>query len=254
MASRSVPAGRFLAGRFPAARLLAARLLAIAALGASLGGCETLQQILPEQQQAAPDQSALLIGQLWIADRMGGQPVGAEPRVTLAFYADGRLVGKGGCNTYFGRYRLDGSALQISALKAGSAACDAAVTAQEQAYLAELGSAARYEIQPDPLQPGGSLLLIAADGSDIHFQRDTAQSVQLLDYACDGGAALRVIFDWAGGTASLTPEGGGAARLNKVPVATGFRFENGEQSFAGQGSDAQWSNGGAVPVACRVAS
>ncbi len=234
--------------------VLATRLLLIPALVVLLAGCETMQRILPAERQQAPDQSALLVGPLWVADQIAGRPVAAEPRVTLAFYADGRIVGKGGCNTYFGRDRLDGSALQVSALKAGAtSSCAAEIAAQEQAYLAALGSAARYEVRPDPAQPGGSLFVIAADESALRFQRDTTATVQLLNYSCDDGAALRVIFDWAGGTASLAANGAPAVKLTKAAAATGFRFEGSGQSLAGQGSDAQWSNAaGAAPVACRV--
>lgn len=233
---------------------LATRLFLVPALVALLAGCETMQRILPAEREQAPDQSALLIGPLWVADQIAGRPVAAEPRVTLAFYADGRIVGKGGCNTYFGRYRLDGGALQVSALKAGATSCAAEIAAQEQAYLTALGSAARYEVRPDPAQPGGSLFVTGADGSALRFQRDTTATVQLLNYSCDDGAALRVIFDWAGGTASLAANGAPAVKLTKAAAATGFRFEGSGQNLAGQGSDAQWSNAaGAAPVACRVA-
>lgn len=236
---------------------LAARLpmlLLIPALAALLGGCETLKGILPAEQPRAPDQRALLIGPLWVADQMAGQPVAAEPRLTLAVYGDGRVVGKGGCNTYTGRHKLDGAALQISALKAGQTACAAEIAAQEQSFLAALGAATRYEVRPDPLQPGGALFLTTADGRELRFHRDTAETVQLLDYSCDDGSTLRVLFDWSGGTASLAANGGNPVRLDKAAAAAGFRFEGPDQSFAGQGGEAQWSSAGAAPVACKVAS
>lgn len=233
---------------------LAARLLLIPVLAALLAGCETLKGILPAERAQAPDQRALLIGPLWVADQMAGQPVAAEPRVTLAVYGDGRVVGKGGCNTYTGRHKLDGAGLQISALKAGQTACAAEIATQEQSFLAALGATARYEVRPDPLQPGGALILTTADGRELRFHRDTTETVQLLDYSCDDGATLRVLFDWSGGTASLAANGASPVRLDKAAAAAGFRFEGAGQSFAGQGNAAQWSNAGAAPVTCKVAS
>ncbi len=237
----------------PSRPVLAARLFLIPAFVALLAGCQSLKQMLPEEQEQAPDQSALLIGSLWIASQIGGQEATAEPRVTVAFYGDGRLVGKGGCNTYTGRYTLDGMAMQVSALKAGQSACDAPIAEQERAFLAALAAASRYEVEAEPLQPGGALVLSDAAGPALRFHRDTTETVQVLDYACDGGAALHVIFDWPHGVASISENGGVTTTLNKVPASTGFRFEAAPQSFTGQGSDAQWSAAGGAPVACKVA-
>ena len=237
----------------PSRSVLAARLFLVPAFVALLAGCQSLKQMLPEEQEQAPDQRALLIGSLWIASQIGGREATEEPRVTIAFYGDGRMVGKGGCNTYTGRYALDGMALQVSALKAGKSACDAPIVEQEQAFLAALAAASRYEIQPEPLQPNGVLVLTDAAGQELRFHRDTTETVQVLDYTCEGGAALHVIFDWPHGVASISENGGVTTTLSKVPAATGFRFEAAPQSFVGQGSDAQWSAAGGAPVACKVA-
>ena len=235
MLSRSVPA---------------ARLFLVPAFVALLAGCQVLK---PAEQEQAPDQRALLIGSLWIASQIGSREATQEPRVTVAFYGDGRMVGKGGCNTYTGRYALDGMAMQVSALKAGKSACDAPIIDQEQAFLAALASVSRYEIQPEPLQPNGVLVLTDAAGQELRFHRDTTETVQVLDYACEGGAALHVIFDWPHGVASISENGGVTTTLSKIPTTTGFRFEAAPQSFAGQGSDAQWSAAGGEPITCKVA-
>ncbi len=232
---------------------LAARLLLVPAIVALLAGCQSLKQMLPAEQAQAPDQSALLVGSLWIASQIGDRVATEDPRVTVAFYGDGRMVGKGGCNTYTGRYVLDGMAMQVSALKAGKSACDAPIVDQEQAFLAALAAASHYEIKPEALQPNGVLVLTDAAGQELRFHRDTTETVQVLDYTCEGGAALHVIFDWPHGVASISENGGVTTTLSKVPTATGFRFEAAPQSFVGQGSDAQWSAAGDAPVACKVA-
>lgn len=226
-----------------------AKLLLIPALLGLLAGCS----LLTEREQA-PDQRALLVGQLWVADEMAGQPVAAAPRITVAFYGDRRLVGKAGCNTYTGRYQIAGNTLQISALAAGKAACAADIVTREQSYLATLAAAATYEVRPDALQPGGALFLTGADGKSLRFHRDTTETVQLLNYGCDDGTALRVIFDWTRGTASVSANGANATTLAKAPAMSGFRFEAAPQSFTGEGNDAQWSAAGGTPIACKVVS
>lgn len=230
-----------------------ARLLLVPALLVLLAGCETLQGILPAEQDQAPDQRALLVGSLWVAHEIAGQPVAAEPRVTLALYPDRRLVGKAGCNTYTGRYTLDGSALRIAALDVGANSCAAEIAAQEQSFLGALGAAASYEVQADNQQPGGLLVLTTADARTLIFQRDPNATVQRLDYDCEDGTALAVIFNWAAGSASVSENGELAIALAKTPAASGFRFEAAPKSLAGEGTQAQWSTAGATPVACQVA-
>lgn len=214
-----------------------------------LAGCAA-----PATRDGASDQRALLVGPLWVAEDVGGQPVAANTRMTLTFYADRRLVGKAACNTYSGRYRLDGAALGIAELKGGKSDCTADLAAAEQGYLAALAAVARYEVRPGPLDPGGVLFLIGADGRTLRFHRDTTENVQLLDYQCDDGSALRVIFDWHQGTASVSTNGASAATLRKATALSGFRFENATQSFAGEGGAAAWSAGGGTPVACQVSN
>lgn len=232
---------------------LAARALLVPAFLALLTGCQTIKDILPAAEPQAPDQSALLVGGLWQLDSIGGAPADAAPAGTIAFYSDGRLVGKGGCNTFTGRYRSAGVTLQVTDLKVGGTECESAFLAQEQAYLALLKSVARYEVRPEPLQPSGVLALADAAGQELLFHRSANASVQLLDYSCADGTALRVLFDWSRGTASLAANGGASARLDKVSVASGFRFEGAGQSLSGHDREAQWARDGAAPVACSVA-
>jgi heat shock protein HslJ len=224
-----------------------AKLLLVPAVLLLLAGCATFKE--------KPNQRALLLGQLWLADQIAGQPLVAETRVTLSLYGDGRLVGRTGCNTYTGRFTLDGSALTVSALDVGANTCAADVAAQEQSFLNTLGAVARYEVQADSLQPGGRLALTTGDARTLTFHRDANAAVQRLDYDCEDGTALAVIFDWAGGSATVSENGALAATLDKAPAASGFRFEKAPKILAGAGTDAQWSNGlaaGAASVACQV--
>lgn len=232
-------------------RAIGGRLMLVPAVLLLIAGCSTLQSLTGGE----PDQRGLLLGQLWIADQIAGQPLVPDSRVTLSLYGDGRLVGRAGCNTYTGRFKLEGGALQISSLNAGHVTCAADVTAQEQNFLGALAAAAGYEVRADNAQPGGVLVLTTGDARTLTFHRDPNAAVQRLDYDCEDGTALAVIFDWNGGSATVSENGALAATLAKAPADTGFRFEKTPKSLVGEGTHAQWSNGltaGAEPVACEV--
>lgn len=217
-----------------------------------LTACSTLQGLTG---QTKADQRGLLLGQLWIADQIAGQPLVPETRVTLSMYGDGRLVGRTGCNTYTGRFKTEDGTLQVTSLDVGHETCAPDVAAQEQAFLGALGAAASYEVQADNIQPGGVLLVTAADGRALRFHRDANAAVQRLDYECENGTKLAVIFDWNGGSATVSENGAIAATLARTPVPTGFRFEKAPKALTGEGTQAQWSNGvdaAAAPVACQV--
>ncbi|HWA47978.1 MAG TPA: META domain-containing protein [Dongiaceae bacterium] len=231
-------------------RAIGGRLLVPAFL--LLAGCSTLQSMTGESK---PDQRGLLLGQLWIADQIAGQPLVPDTRVTLSMYGDGRLVGRTGCNTYTGRFKTEAGALQVTALDVGHETCAAEAAAQEQTFLGTLGSAASYEVQADNIQPGGLLVVTTADGRTLRFHRDANAAVQRLDYECEDGTVLAVIFDWNGGSATVSENGAIAATLARSPVPTGFRFEKAPKVLTGAGTEAQWSNGvdaSAAPVACQV--
>lgn len=231
-------------------RAIGGRLLLVPAFLMLVAGCSTLQSMTGK-----PDQRGLLLGQLWIADQVAGQPLLPETRVTLSLYGDGRLVGRAGCNTYTGRFKLDGSALQVTSLDVGHVSCAADVAAQEQNFIGALGAATTYEVQADATQPGGALVLTTGDARTLVFHRDPNATVQRLDYGCEDGTALAVIFDWNGGSATVSENGAIAATLAKTPADTGFRFEKAPKALSGEGTQAQWSNGAtadATPVACEV--
>lgn len=97
----------------------------------------------------APDRASApaseLAGTRWVAQSIAGEPVaGAAP--TLAFNADDRLSGSGGCNTLTAVYETEAGAIAVRALGATERACaDDEMMRQELAFLALLAKAARYE-------------------------------------------------------------------------------------------------------------
>jgi heat shock protein HslJ len=95
-----------------------------------------------------------LTGTSWRLTELGGEAT-ALP-VTLNFDAE-RAKGEGPCNSYFGAWRIDGSAVAIGPVAATRRACPDLPF--EQSYFGALTDAATAEIGPD------ALALRGADGA-----------------------------------------------------------------------------------------
>jgi heat shock protein HslJ len=75
--------------------------------------------------------------------------------------ADGRVVGHGGCNRFFGGYKLDGDGLRFSALGSTKMACPGDIDRLEQALFNALGSARRFKLSGDMLELSGETAPLA---------------------------------------------------------------------------------------------
>jgi len=95
--------------------------------------------------------SSSLVGANWKLTNLNGEDVQAPIRVTANFGADGSLSGSGGCNTYNASYETDGNSIFIGPAMSTMMACDEAIMAVEDAYMAALASAATYQIDGDAL-------------------------------------------------------------------------------------------------------
>jgi heat shock protein HslJ len=84
-----------------------------------------------------------------------------EGIVVDAKFAAGKVAGFAGCNTYTGPATVDGAKLTVGALATTMKACDAAVSAVETAYLANLGKSATFTATAD------SLTIFDADGKQM---------------------------------------------------------------------------------------
>ncbi len=72
--------------------------------------------------------------------------------VTLEFNADGQVTGSGGCNSYGGKYEIQGSTIKITEVVSTLMACaDEAVNKQEAQYFKALESASGFEVSADKL-------------------------------------------------------------------------------------------------------
>ncbi len=79
-------------------------------------------------------------------------PVLAGPRITLAFDAQGRASGTGGCNSYGAQYRVQGNTLSFDDVTHTLMACQLPdISQQEERYLSALESAGKFELSGDRL-------------------------------------------------------------------------------------------------------
>ena len=134
-----------------------ALIAACCASGLLAAACASLA---PERPSVAS--ASGLTGTTWVAQSIDGAPVaGRAPRI--AFNAEDRLSGSGGCNTLNAVYEAEAGAIVVRALDATERACEDAVMAQEAMFLAVLGQAARYE------RDGVRLTLADGAGRNIVF-------------------------------------------------------------------------------------
>ena len=117
-----------------------------------------------------PEETANLVGPVWIAEQVAGAALPVDPQVTLQFGADGRAAGKGGCNQYGGPYQTTGNSISFGAMASTRMACDGDVMDREQAYLDMLARVSSFEVRNN-----AELILSADDGKRIRLRRSDEQ-------------------------------------------------------------------------------
>lgn len=112
------------------------------------------------------DPAALLQGREWVVEDINGKGIVDPSRTTLAFGADGRVLGRASCNNYFASYTLTGEALTISQAGGTMMACAPALMQQEALFLEILRNVRRFDLGGD-----GALVLRTDDGRTITARR-----------------------------------------------------------------------------------
>ena len=115
-------------------------------LCAMLGGCPA--EKTPTQttaRPAAPAPAVNLTGTQWSLEDLGGKPVIADSRATLAFLEAGKVAGNGSCNRFTGAAELNGRAIKLGPLASTKMACMGEASTQETEYLKALEGAQRFE-------------------------------------------------------------------------------------------------------------
>lgn len=124
----------------------------------SVGGNASMAAATPSTEpeapaaDSAPPALASLVGTAWRLDSFGnGKPQpGTQP--SLEFPTEGRASGNGSCNRFNGIVIVAGEGIKFSGLATTRKACPDAVMRQEDAYLAVLRDAVRYEADSQSLR------------------------------------------------------------------------------------------------------
>ena len=108
-----------------------------------------------------------LTGTKWRLDDLAGKGVVDRVQATLEFTGDGYVSGHGSCNQFRGPVTITGDSIAFGALVATRMFCGEGVSSQENAYMAALADAHRYEVKD-------SLLYLYAAGlpSPLRFIRE----------------------------------------------------------------------------------
>jgi putative lipoprotein len=116
-----------------------------------IGGCRA--------SEAEPEEVMDLKGTMWITTLIEGDRVDEQVQSTIAFEDESRIVGKSGCNRYFGMAKIDGSAITFASLGMTRMACPEPVMDQEMRFLEALERSKRFEVQE-------GVLLMLGDGKE----------------------------------------------------------------------------------------
>lgn len=100
-----------------------------------------------------------LPGSEWQVRNLNGVAVPASSKASLNFGDDGRLYGRAFCNSFNGRYQLQGDQLGTAALASTMMLCTPKQMERERTMLDILGQSQRVEQLAD-----GTLVIFAADG------------------------------------------------------------------------------------------
>jgi heat shock protein HslJ len=88
-------------------------------------------------------------------------PALADAAATLTFDKDGKLNGNGGCNNFFGDYKVSGSQVTFGAVGATMMACVEPIMQQESAVVQVLAGTADAKID------GDTLTIVSSDGASV---------------------------------------------------------------------------------------
>ena len=107
---------------------------------------------------ARPTRStANLAGTAWVLTALGGRRPVKGAAITLRFEGRGSVSGRGGCNSYFGKYTArDDGAISVRGVGSTEMACNGrGVVTQESTYFQTLAKAATYRIKENRLELAG---------------------------------------------------------------------------------------------------
>ena len=170
--------------------------------------------------QAQAPQPVALWGTAWRLENLAGAGVLDRVQATLEFPSEGRASGNGSCNRFNGVVTIEGDTITFGGLATTRKACLEAVMRQEDAYLAALRDAERFEIdgqtllihvkdRPEPLRYAASDAMVQGPAKQI--ERSTASATPALT------GIWTVVAHHSPGVSAVNDDAGtGALRRNRA--------------------------------------
>lgn len=146
--------------------------IAAALCGLVLAACSPVSPTLPGEAYPSPSNpnpggypspsaGDPLASTSWILTQLNGQPALADVSVTLEF-ADGRLGGSDGCNSFGGGYQVEDGQLKVDPNMVSTLmACADEIMQQASAYTAVLLQSPAFQVE------AGQLTLLGEDGAAL---------------------------------------------------------------------------------------
>jgi heat shock protein HslJ len=97
--------------------------------------------------RASSESAGGLVGTAWRLEDLGGAGVLERVEATLEFPEEGRAVGDGSCNRFFGPVRIEGESISFGPLASTRMACAEPIGNQESKYLEALQGAERFALE-----------------------------------------------------------------------------------------------------------
>ena len=110
-------------------------------------------------------EAADLVG-VWLLEDLGGRGVMDRVQTTIAFDAEGRVAGSGGCNRFTGSYTFEDGRLAFGPMAGTKMMCAEAVMDQEDRFHDALADLERITIDGDSL-----LIEITGSAAPLRFTR-----------------------------------------------------------------------------------
>ena len=94
----------------------------------------------------SPDSKAeaTLAGSQWRPIEIEGVAVEGAPKIFLQFHDRNRVIGHGGCNRFFGSFKLNGGRIEFGLFGTTRMTCPQTVMDRERAFLNTLGKTATF--------------------------------------------------------------------------------------------------------------
>ena len=111
---------------------------------------------------AMPAQAAGLAGSEWRPVRIGDTEIPKDADIFIRFGAEGKLKGHGGCNGFFGSYKISNDGLEIGPIGTTHMACPDPIIDRELAFTKRLQAAKSFKrerIKLELLDEGGDVIM-----------------------------------------------------------------------------------------------